>query len=69
MSATTPAPPGGGAPSDLFVMNLDGSQREQLTHDDELEFLPHFSPDATSVLYTKHETGTYGTPGSSARRR
>ena len=64
MSATTPAPPGGGSPSDLFVMNLDGSEREQLTHDDELEFLPHFSPDATSVLYTKYETGTYGTPGA-----
>jgi Tol biopolymer transport system component len=64
MSATTPAPPGGGAPSDLFVMNLDGSQREQLTHDDQLEFLPHFSPDATFVLYTKYETGTYGTPGA-----
>jgi Spy/CpxP family protein refolding chaperone len=64
MSATTPAPPGGGTPSDLFVMNLDGSHREQLTHDDELEFLPHFSPDATSVVYTKFETGTYGTPGA-----
>jgi Tol biopolymer transport system component len=64
MSATTPAPPGGGAPSDLFVMNLDGSHLEQLTHDDELEFLPHFSPDATSLVYTKFETGTYGTPGA-----
>jgi hypothetical protein len=53
MTATTSAPPGGGAPSDLFTMNLDGSQREQLTHDDALEFLPHFSPDATSVVYTK----------------
>ena len=64
MTATTEAPPGGGAPSDLFTMNLDGTQREQLTHDDALEFLPHFAPDATSVVYTKFETGTYGSPGA-----
>ncbi|HUJ60639.1 MAG TPA: hypothetical protein VLX92_19190 [Kofleriaceae bacterium] len=62
--ATTSAPPGSGAPSDLFVMNLDGTGRVQLTHDDQLEFLPHFSPDATAVLYTKYETGTYGSPGA-----
>lgn len=57
-------PPGNGAASDLVVMNLDGGGREQLTFDDELEFLPHFSPDATQVVYTKFLTGTYGTPGA-----
>ena len=57
-------PPGGGAPSDLVVMNLDGTERVQITHDDRLEFLPHFAPDATRVVYTKFERGTYGTPGA-----
>ncbi len=57
-------PPGDGAASDLVVMNLDGSAREQLTFDAELEFLPHFSPDATQLVYTKFLTGTYGTPGA-----
>lgn len=62
--ATAGEVPGSGAASDLFVMNLDGTGRVQLTHDDALEFLPHFSPDGTRVLYTKYETGTYGQPGS-----
>lgn len=52
--------PGSGSPSDLVVMDLDGSHREQLTHDDALEFLPHFAPDGTAVVYTKFESGTYG---------
>ena len=60
--AADSGPPGGGAPSDLVVMDLDGSHREQLTHDDALEFLPHFAPDGSTVLYTKYERGTYGTP-------
>jgi Tol biopolymer transport system component len=64
MVTTTAAPPGGGTPSDLVVMGLDGGHRVQVTHDDELEFLPHFAPDGTSLLYTKFETGTYGTPGA-----
>jgi hypothetical protein len=53
-------PPGGGMASDLVAMNLDGTNRTQLTHDPELEFLPHFSHDGTRVLYTKYRTGTYG---------
>lgn len=62
MAPTSPngGVPGGGAPSDLVVMNLDGSHREQLTHDDALEFLPHFAPDGSAVVYTKYEVGTYG---------
>ncbi|HEU0037198.1 MAG TPA: hypothetical protein VFQ53_41595 [Kofleriaceae bacterium] len=53
-------PPGGDMASDLVVMNLDGSARAQLTHDHALEFLPHFSPDATALVYTKFRRGTYG---------
>jgi Tol biopolymer transport system component len=60
MAATTAAPPGSGAASDLVVMDLDGSDAVQVTHDDQLEFLPHFAPDATQLLYTKFEVGTYG---------
>jgi hypothetical protein len=62
--SSTSTPPGEAQASDLFVMNLDGTNKKQLTHDDNLEFLPHFSPDATQVLYTKFLSGTYGTPNA-----
>jgi Tol biopolymer transport system component len=57
-------PPGSGTSSDLVTMNLDGSHRTQITHDDQLEFLPHFSLDGTRLLYTKYLTGTYGQPSA-----
>ena len=60
MVASDGSPPGSGMSSDLVTMNLDGSHRTQITHDDELEFLPHFSHDGTQLLYTKYLTGTYG---------
>ena len=47
--------------SELVMMNLDGTDRVQLTDNEVQEFLPHFSPDATKVLYTKFKTGGYGT--------
>jgi Tol biopolymer transport system component len=62
MVASDGSPPGSAAPSDLATMNLDGTNRTQLTHDAALEFLPHFSPDGTELVYTKFLTGTYGTP-------
>jgi hypothetical protein len=46
--------------SELVMMNLDGSERVQITHNQLMEFLPHFSPDATRVIYTKYTTGSYG---------
>lgn len=52
---------------ELVVMNLDGSGRKQLTHNQEQEFLPHFSPDGTRLLYTRYTTGGYGVQGSSSR--
>jgi Tol biopolymer transport system component len=59
--------PGAGEPAawELVVMNVDGSGREQITHNHEQEFLPHFSPDGTRVLYTR--SGGYGVPGSQSR--
>jgi Tol biopolymer transport system component len=45
-------------------MNLDGSGREQITHNQEQEFLPHFSPDGTRLLYTRYRSDGYGIPGS-----
>jgi len=50
--------------SEVVIMDLDGSSRIQLTDNDVQEFLPHFSPDATKVVYTKYTTGGYGTPDS-----
>lgn len=55
------------APDNVFevaLMNLDGSGLRQLTHDGTQKFLPHFSPDATKVVYTKYSRGGYGAPDS-----
>lgn len=41
-------------------MNLDGSGFRQLTNDGKFKFLPHFSPDATKIVYTKFSVGGYG---------
>ena len=48
-------------------MNLDGSGRKQVTHNLEQEFLPHFSPDGTRLLYTRFTSGGYGIGGSQSR--
>jgi Tol biopolymer transport system component len=50
------------AASELWTMDLDGSHREQLTHNARMEFLPHFSPDATHLVYTIYTSGVYGAP-------
>jgi Tol biopolymer transport system component len=55
------------APNNIFevaLMNLDGSELRQLTYDGTQKFLPHFSPDATKVVYTKFVRGGYGDPAS-----
>jgi len=52
---------------ELIVMNLDGSGRTQVTHNQEQEFLPHFSPDGTRLLYTRFTSGGYGIAGSQSR--
>jgi Tol biopolymer transport system component len=52
--------------SEVVMMNLDGSDRVQLTDNELQEFLPHFSPDATQVIYTKYTHGGYGTPAATS---
>jgi Tol biopolymer transport system component len=49
---------------ELVTMNLDGSNRRQITGNDRQEFLPHFSPDGTQIVYTTFITGSYGQPGA-----
>ena len=56
--------PGGAAINELVTMNLDGSNRQQITSDGKNKFLPHFSPDGTRLLYTKFLVGAYGQPGA-----
>lgn len=63
------APGSGTTPGawELVVMNLDGSGRKQVTHNQEQEFLPHFSPDGTRLLYTRFTTGGYDVQSSLSR--
>jgi len=61
--ATGPPGPGGGI-YEIAVMNLDGSGFRQLTNDGTFKFLPHFSPDATKIVYTKFFVGQYGSPNA-----
>ena len=53
------------SPTDMqpvFTINLDGSGRTQITTDGLQNFLTHFSPDGTKLLYTKFARGGYGSP-------
>jgi len=61
-----PGIPGGGNVQEIFTMNLDGSNRTQITHDGLTKILPHFSPDGTRLAYTKFLVGGYGTPNAQA---
>src|SRR5450755_345791 len=54
------APGPGTSAYEVAVMNLDGSGFRQLTNDGKFKFLPHFSPDATTIVYTKFSVGGYG---------
>lgn len=70
MASTAEPAPGSAAAAtgwELVVMNLDGSGRRQITHNGEQEFLPHFSPDGTRLVYTRFTRGGYGVPDSRSR--
>ena len=55
-----PGVPGSTSIQEISTGNLDGSNIVQITHDGVNEFLAHFSPDGTRLVYTKFLTGEYG---------
>jgi Tol biopolymer transport system component len=55
-----PGVPGSSSVQEISTGNLDGSNLVQITHDGLNEFLPHFSPDGTRLVYTKFLAGKYG---------
>lgn len=68
-TGTQPVPGSAIGPGEweIVVMNLDGTGRKQVTRNEEQEFLPHFSPDGTRLLYTRFTSGGYGVEGSQSR--
>jgi len=61
----SPAKPGlGPAGYEIVTMDLDGSNRRQVTDNARQEFLPHFSPDGSRLVYTTFTLGSYGQLGS-----
>lgn len=55
-----PGVPGSSSIQEISSGNLDGTNIVQITHDGLNEFLPHFSPDGTQLVYTKFLVGEYG---------
>lgn len=51
-----------GGSMDLWRMRTDGSDLEQMTRDDDVNWFPHPSPDGKHVLYLAYEKGTEGHP-------
>lgn len=46
----------------LFRMRPDGSEIEQLTFDERVNWFPHLSPDGTRIAYVSFPPGTQGHP-------
>jgi Tol biopolymer transport system component len=46
----------------IFRMRPDGSQIEQLTHDERVNWFPHLSPDGGALTYISFPPGTLGHP-------
>ncbi len=59
---TAPGIPGDDVVQEVYAMNLDGSNRRQITRDGRSKFLPHFSPDGKRLVYSKFYAGKYGDP-------
>jgi Tol biopolymer transport system component len=49
---------------EIATVNLDASGFRQLTNDGKFQFLPHFSPDGSKIVYTRFAVGGYGDPGA-----
>ena len=50
--------------SQLFRMRPNGTEVEQLTFDDRVNWFPHASPDGRSIVYLSYNTGTEGHPAN-----
>jgi TolB protein len=48
----------------LFRMRPDGSDVQQLTADERVNWFPHPSPDGSTLLYLSYEPGTQGHPAN-----
>ena len=46
----------------IFRIRPDGTGQEQITHDERVNWFPHFSPDGTMVAYLSYPEGTTGHP-------
>jgi hypothetical protein len=60
----TKVPALGPAGYELVAMGLDRANPRQLTSNATQEFLPHFSPDASRVIYTKYTSASHGEPAA-----
>lgn len=50
----------------IFRMRPDGTEVEQLTHDDRVNWFPHISPDGALMCYISFPMGTLGHPADKA---
>jgi len=50
--------------SQLFRMRRDGTQTEQLTFDERVNWFPHVSPDGRQLAYLSYPSGTAGHPAN-----
>ena len=50
----------------VFRMRPDGTGKEQLTHDDRVNWFPHLSPDGAWMVYISFPEGTLGHPADRA---
>lgn len=64
LQSESPVPTDPEAINELVTVDLDGSERRQITSDGKNKFLPHFSPDGTRIVYSKFLTGRYDDPRS-----
>jgi Tol biopolymer transport system component len=53
-----------GGPMQIWRMHADGTQPEQVTHDDFNNWTPHPSPDGKSVLILSYDKGITGHPAN-----